>query len=290
MVWMRMRKTKLTFVYEAIHSGYLDWQAEWWWRQMYADAKLFNNGTSEGSDTGENENDTIWVAVETMAWWKVPCCSERVKPPEQAVQGRKEAISRTLTYLCRHGVKKAGYAMDSLGGIRVHDILHWHPQVRRQKITEDDIKGIVAEEHRLAVYVDNEGCLCIKATQGHGEDVGVSIDDGRALYEIQSMDDVVGRGYVCCHGTYRNYWQSIRCEGLKTLGRKHVHFAKQIPSRLQGDKEILILLNVKKWLDDGGKLYLSENDVFLTSGFDGVVPPWYFQQVWQIRPTECILW
>ena len=226
--------TKSVFVSEAIQSGYTDWQAQWWWREMFDEGKVCNNCTSEGSDREEHANDAIWVAVETMAWWNRPWCFD------------KNAASRKLTYLCRHGAIEEKYDMDTQGGIRVQDICRRHSFFSRNGITENHIKAIVAGEHEIrhAVYMDNKGCLRIKAHQGHSEEVGANIDDAQALLEIRSADDMVRRGYVCCHGTSQKYWAWIRHAGLKTFGRKHIHFAKQIPSRLQTDKEVLILLNV----------------------------------------------
>ena len=256
---------------------------------MYAEARGFNNGTCEGSDSGEDENDTIWLSLETMAW---------LKPLEQVVHHNKEAISKALCYLCRWGAIKQRYAMDRQGGILIQDILLWHRSFVRDGITENEIRAVVAEEHllptkrkqRLAVYNDDQGRLRVKAYQGHSEDVGASIDDSQAFFEIKNARDLEQLGYICCHATHWKYWKRIQFEGLKSCYRKHVHFAKQIPSRWETDKEVLILLDVKKWLEDGGKLYLSENDVILTPGFQGVVSPSYFEQVRHIQSTKRIWW
>ena len=182
--------------------------------------------------------------------------------------------------------------MDTQGGIRVQDICCRHPFFSRNRIAENHIKAIVAGEHEIrhAVYMDNKGCLRIKAHQGHSEEVVANMDAARLLFEIRSADDIMRWGYVCCHGTSQKYLAWIRYAGLKTFGRKQVHCAKQTPSRLQTDKEVLSLLSVTKWLNDGGKLYPSGNVIFLTPGFNGVMSPLYFQQVRQLWPTEVILW
>ena len=201
MVWMRMKMSKLAFVSNAIESGYSGWQAEWWWRQMHSEAKNLHNGTCEGSEGGENENDAIWLSVETMAWWNAP---------EEIVHHKKEAISKRLCYLCRWGAHKERYAMDWQGGILVQDILLWDRFFIRDRVTVNEIRTVVAEEHvvaakrkrRLAVYEDNCGRLRVKAHQGHGEDVGTSIDDSKALREIKSASELEQLGYMCCHATH----------------------------------------------------------------------------------------
>ena len=59
-------------------------------------------------------------------------------------------------------------------------------------------------------------------------------------------------------------------------------------SLMETDAQILILLDVSKWLSDGGQLFYSENNVILSPDFNGVVPPKYFRTVWQIRPHGCM--
>ena len=213
MGWMRVKKTKSAFVSEAIESGYPRCQAEWWWCQMHAEAKSFHNGTCEGSESGESENDAIWLSVETMAWGNGPYCFVRCEPPGQVARHNKEVISKRLCYLCRWGAHKERYAMDWQGGILVQDILLWDRSFVRDGVTENEIRAVVAEEHvlpskrkkRLAVYEDNWGRLRVKAYQGHGEDVGTSIDDSQTLREIKSASELEQRGYMCCHATRSKY-------------------------------------------------------------------------------------
>ncbi|CAL0320123.1 unnamed protein product [Lupinus luteus] len=47
---------------------------------------------------------------------------------------------------------------------------------------------------------------------------------------------------------------------------------------MRRDINVLIFLDVRKALEEGMKLYISENKVLLTEGFDGVVPTKYFQK------------
>ncbi|KAG5597732.1 hypothetical protein H5410_038964 [Solanum commersonii] len=48
---------------------------------------------------------------------------------------------------------------------------------------------------------------------------------------------------------------------------------------MRRDINVLIFLDVRKALEDGMKLYISENRVILTEGIDGVVPVKYFQKM-----------
>jgi len=47
--------------------------------------------------------------------------------------------------------------------------------------------------------------------------------------QINSLDDIPTKCVV--HGTYRHAWPKIKVEGLKTMGRNHIHFAIGTPER-----------------------------------------------------------
>lgn len=101
------------------------------------------------------------------------------------------------------------------------------------------------------------------------------------LKPILSADEVS----VCVHGTYKRNLDSILESGLKRMKRLHVHFSCGLPtdgeviSGMRRDVNVLIFLNVRKALADGMKLYISDNKVVLTEGFDGVVPVEYFEKI-----------
>uniref|UniRef100_A0A1S3Y999 tRNA 2'-phosphotransferase 1 n=1 Tax=Nicotiana tabacum TaxID=4097 RepID=A0A1S3Y999_TOBAC len=90
---------------------------------------------------------------------------------------------------------------------------------------------------------------------------------------------------VCVHGTYKKNLESILEHGLKRMKRLHVHFSCGLPtdgeviSGMRRDVNVLIFLDVRRALEDGMKLYISDNRVILTEGFDGTVPVRYFEKV-----------
>jgi hypothetical protein len=81
-------------------------------------------------------------------------------------------------------------------------------------------------------------------------------------------------------------------QGLKRMNRNHIHFATGLPeedgviSGMRGSANILIYLDVEKALKGGMKLYMSENRVILTEGFDGSIPPEYFDRVLKLAWPE----
>ena len=193
-------------------------------------------------------------------------------------------------------MKERGLDVDERGGVCMSDILAQHEF--RNRVCLDDLKRVVSRDRkaRFTIYYDAYGRLRIKANQGHGRTVGANIDDMVALREIKTALELNRKGYVCCHGTYRQNWHDIKRNGLKRFNRKHIHFATLSPehgetiSGVRATCEILIFLDVRKFLKDGGKLYLSLNNVLLTPGFDGVVPPQYFRSAQQIWPAKVELW
>ncbi|KAH8962732.1 hypothetical protein BDL97_05G115600 [Sphagnum fallax] len=66
---------------------------------------------------------------------------------------------------------------------------------------------------------------------------------------------------------------------------KPITSAKEIPG-MRGSADILIYLDVEKALKGGMKLYMSENRVILTEGFDGSIPPEYFDRVLKLAWPE----
>nr|GLL37334.1 tRNA 2'-phosphotransferase 1-like isoform X1 [Ipomoea trifida] len=102
---------------------------------------------------------------------------------------------------------------------------------------------------------------------------------------------------VCVHGTYNKNLELILEQGLKRMKRLHVHFSCGLPtdgeviSGMRRDVNILIFLDVKKALQEGMKLYISDNKVILTEGFDGVVPVKYFKKIesWPDRKSISFL-
>lgn len=69
------------------------------------------------------------------------------------------------------------------------------------------------------------------------------------------------------------------------MGRNHVHFAigypgdNQVISGMRKTCHIFIEVDIDRAMKDGIKFYISKNNVVLSSGFNGVIPPIYFSKV-----------
>lgn len=178
---------------------------------------------------------------------------------------------------------KLNLSVRSDGYVQVQDLLKLNlrtfADVPLNSHTEADVKEAVRRDNKQRFgLLEENGQLLIRANQGHSIK---TVETESLLKPILSADEIP----VCVHGTYRRNLESILEAGLKRMNRLHVHFSCGLPnegeviSGMRQDVNVLIFLNVKKALEEGMKLYISDNKVILTEGFDGVVPTKYFEKL-----------
>ncbi|KAG8363397.1 hypothetical protein BUALT_Bualt19G0018100 [Buddleja alternifolia] len=194
-----------------------------------------------------------------------------------------DALGRLLTRILRHMASQLNLDMRSDGYVKVQDLLKLNlktfANVPLRSHTIDDVREAVRKDNKQRFgLVEENGDLLIRANQGH---TVVTVETESLLKPILSPEEVS----VCVHGTYRKNLESILQEGLKRMKRLHAHFSCGLPtdgeviSGMRRDVNVLIYLDVRKALEEGMKLYISENRVILTEGFDGVVPVKYFHKI-----------
>ncbi|KAL5571943.1 hypothetical protein UlMin_021540 [Ulmus minor] len=194
-----------------------------------------------------------------------------------------DALGRLLTRILRHMASELNLSMRSDGYVKVNDLLKLNlktfANIPLRSHTVDDIREAVRRDNKQRFSLQEEnGEVFIRANQGH---TITTVDSERLLKAILSADEVP----VCVHGTYKKNLESILESGLKRMERLHVHFSSGLPtdgkviSGMRRNVNVLIFLDVKKALEDGMKLYVSDNKVILTEGFDGVVPVKYFEKI-----------
>lgn len=196
---------------------------------------------------------------------------------------RIDALGRLLTRILRHMATELNLDMRSDGYVRVQDILKLNlktgANVPLRSHSVDEIREAVRIDNKQRLgLLEDDGELFIRANQGHSVEV---VETESLLKPILSAEEIP----VCVHGTYKKHLESILTHGLKRMNRLHVHFTSGLPSNgevisgMRRDVNLLIFLHVKKALDEGLKLYMSQNKVILTEGFDGVVPAKYFERI-----------
>ncbi|KAJ8772823.1 hypothetical protein K2173_028000 [Erythroxylum novogranatense] len=194
-----------------------------------------------------------------------------------------DALGRLLTRILRHMASELNLNIQSDGFVKVQDLLSLNlktfANVPLRAHTVDDIKEAVRRDNKQRFsLLEEDGELLIRANQGHTIQ---TVESESLLKPILSAKEIP----VCVHGTYKKNLESILKSGLKRMQRLHVHFACGLPadgaviSGMRGDVNLLIFLDVAKALEEGMKLYISDNGVILTEGFEGVVPVKYFQKI-----------
>lgn len=193
-------------------------------------------------------------------------------------------LSKSLSYILRHGAQKEGIHMRADGYCRVADILNHH-SCKRHNV--EDVVSVVDnnDKKRFELLQDTVEGLLIRAVQGH---TIKEIDDELLLEEITDP-----AGLPCCvHGTYARNLPAIMQTGLSRMQRNHIHFTTEIPSEVAvGERKVIsgmrksvdtiIRIDVALAMADSIQFYRSKNGVILSRGLEdsGSIPVKYFKEV-----------
>ncbi|KIL65540.1 hypothetical protein M378DRAFT_76750 [Amanita muscaria Koide BX008] len=196
-------------------------------------------------------------------------------------------LSKTISWLLRHGAKSEGLAMRTDGCVKVEDLLA-NPKIKSQNVDFARLQAIVTADakQRYALLsepaAEEEGraeeTWWIKANQGHSITT-VEVE----MKSILSIKDIPSACAV--HGTSMAAWKSIAIQGLSKMKRNHIHLAQGVSddnviSGMRRSSQVFIYVDVQKAIDAGIKFFLSDNGVVLTSGDEtGFLKPEYFDRV-----------
>ncbi|KAF8836951.1 hypothetical protein BDN67DRAFT_910139 [Paxillus ammoniavirescens] len=210
-------------------------------------------------------------------------------PPKQRGHPRDSPevrLSKSLSWLLRHGAEKANLHIRQDGYAKVSDVLS-NPMFR--DVTFPNIQDIVKRDQKSRYHLllepqtpeaSGTDVWWIRANQGH------SVKDIKLdLKPISSASDIP----MAVHGTTREAWKLIgkyfATHGLSKMTRNHIHLAQGVPgnnvmSGMRKSSQILIFVDVQRALDAGINFYLSANGVVLTEGnAAGFLLPELFQRV-----------
>jgi len=192
---------------------------------------------------------------------------------------RHNKISKTMSYILRHGLIELELDFDNKGRITIDTLLN-NQQMKDLNANEDIVKLIIESSDKKRFNIEEvDGKIMIGANQGHNKDVGELIDNDILLEELKEPVD------KCVHGTYNKFIDQIMKEGLKTMTRKHIHFSigysddNKVISGMRKSCDIFIEIDMKKAIDDGIKFYKSYNNVILTSGINNKLDSKYFLKI-----------
>ncbi|KAH7878867.1 KptA family-domain-containing protein [Lentinula edodes] len=198
-------------------------------------------------------------------------------------------LSKTLSWLLRHGAQSEGLTMRADGYVKVIDLLE-NPKIKSQALDLTGLQQIVnADSKQRYSLVCEDDIWWIKANQGHSIKA-VKLD----LKPIFTVEDIPSRTAV--HGTTKIAWQSISSQGLSKMTRNHIHLAQGVTgnnviSGMRKSCDILIFIDVPKALAAGITFFLSDNGVVLTEGNDkGFLEPAFFLSVQNAKREALAGW
>jgi len=193
-------------------------------------------------------------------------------------------ISKMFSYVLRHAAHKLDVHIRKDGFVRLREIM----KLRNFKpYNLEELMAVVYfdEKERYTMVREFDGELLIRANQGHT----MKVVEDDLLLEVLTDSSTVND---CVHGTYLVHWPFIKRQGLSKVARNHIHLANGLPEdgKIRGMRstaELFVYVNVAKAMDDGVVFYRSKNEVILTQGYDGWLPPKYFVKAVRIDYNTC---
>ncbi|KAI8388065.1 phosphotransferase KptA/Tpt1 [Radiomyces spectabilis] len=181
-------------------------------------------------------------------------------------------LSKTLSYILRHGAVKEKLNMRSDGYVALNELL---ARPKLKGVTQEQVEHVVKTNDKQRFHLKCEDDQWwIRANQGHS----LKVKD----MDLELLTDPLE---TCIHGTKLVHWNAIKNEGLHKMGRNHIHFSIGLPadasviSGMRSNSEVFIYIDMAKAMADGIKFYRSSNKVILTEGVDGTLQPTYFARV-----------
>lgn len=194
---------------------------------------------------------------------------------------RSFLISKSLSYLLRHGAEKEKLPIDSQGWVPITAILQ-NNRLKSLKATQQDIEMIVTsnDKQRFKLKKTENEKVFICANQGHTLS---HITPDLTPLTLETMPSNV------YHGTYVNRLESIKKEGLKRMTRNHIHMTSDAEWSVLGIRKncsVLIYIDTTKCLNDGLEFWRSENGVILCKGDEnGCISPQYFKDIQNVKKS-----
>ena len=121
----------------------------------------------------------------------------------------QQKFSKFLSLILRHDPKRIGLQLDHQGWANVTELIEKTNQARKQAITLDDLKEVVANDNKQRYSFSPDG-LSIRANQGHSINIDLGLEP-------------VNPPAVLFQGTASRFLDSIMQKGLISKSRQHVH-------------------------------------------------------------------
>lgn len=206
-------------------------------------------------------------------------------------KGSLKNLSKTIGQILRHTAKDHGLDVRPDGYVLLRDLLQV-AAVKKLGPTESDIEQVVEEndKQRFSLWHEQKNRTWIRANQGHSLQAIVMEQLCEPVEELRP-------GEVCCHGTFEKHMESILSKGLLAGGnfgqrhRRDVHFSirnpgEEVLSGMRYDAQIAVYVDLPRAVRNGIRFFRSTNDVILSAGRDGAVPPQFIESIWHIKKKK----
>ena len=173
-------------------------------------------------------------------------------------------VSKYLSFVLRHAPESIGLVLDSEGWASIEELIALAARHGRA-LSQQAIETVVATNEKKRFALSGDGTM-IRAVQGHST----------PSVAIQFEEKVPPA--VLYHGTATRFVPSIQQQGLLPGNRQHVHLSDNAQTAVsvgqRHGKPVVLSVAAKELHANGGKFYLSENNVWLAEQ----VPAAYISQ------------
>jgi putative RNA 2'-phosphotransferase len=164
-------------------------------------------------------------------------------------------ISKYLSKHLRHDPERLGLELAPGGWVRIDDLL---AACARDNfpISREQLDEVVAGNDKQRFSLDPTGTL-IRANQGHSTPVDLQLEPATPPALLY-------------HGTGSQHAEVIRRDGLKKMGRHHVHLSIDVPTATKvgarHGKPVVFEVDAAAMHRAGHPFYVSANGVWLADG------------------------
>ena len=173
-------------------------------------------------------------------------------------------VSKYLSRHLRHEPERLGLVLGQGGWVRVDELLAVCA-ARSFALSREELQEVVDRNDKRRFSFDETGTM-IRANQGHSVEIDL---------ELAAVDPPA----VLYHGTARARLEPILSEGLRKMGRHHVHLSADAETATRvgarHGKPVVLEVAAARMAADGHVFHRSANGVWLTDA----VPPAYLTPV-----------
>jgi putative RNA 2'-phosphotransferase len=165
---------------------------------------------------------------------------------------RRIHVSKFISKHLRHEPEAIGLVLEPGGWVAIDDLLAAAARAGCP-FTPGELRQVVASCEKQRFAIDETGTR-IRANQGHSTDVDLHLETATPPAELY-------------HGTAERWLDAILQEGLRKMGRHHVHLSSDTATACRvgsrHGKPAILVVDAARMLVDGHTFFRSANGVWL---------------------------